>query len=148
MMSCKLKYLLPLLLLCVVQVYAGVVEDAEEELKKMGRGQEQRVLTEANRNVSSYPTQNSSSSQASESHVTKSSKNARAKAKSSETSANGASTTPASAGPEEATADTGRARADKMEKRQGRLVSFAIVLVLALLIFMATVAGKRLGKTE
>ena len=148
MMSCKLKYLLPLVLLCVVQVYAGVVEDAEEELKKMGRGQEQRFLTETSRNVNSYPTQSSSASRQSGSQATKSSKNARAKAKSPATSADGASTVSASAGPEEATADTGRAKADKMEKQQGRLMSLAIVLEPALLIFVATVAGKRLGKTE
>ena len=49
---------------------------------------------------------------------------------------------------DDAVEETGRTKLDKMEKRQGRLISFGIVLLLALLVFVATVAGKRLGKAE
>ena len=51
-----LRYLIAILLLSTLQVHAGVVEDAEEELKKMGRGQEQSFTADSERIAPSYPT--------------------------------------------------------------------------------------------
>jgi cobalamin biosynthesis Mg chelatase CobN len=140
-----LRYLLVILLLSTFQAYAGVVEDAEEELKKMGRGQEQRINAESDRSAPSYPTRRVNRSRPRGSKTSGTDQAAK-------TGSEGAAKTPGSNAPaalaEDAVEESGRAKLDKMEKRQGRLMSLGIVLLLAILIFVATVAGKRLGKSE
>lgn len=142
-----LRYLIAILLLSTLQVYAGVVEDAEEELKKMGRGQEQRLNSESDRMAPRFPTQSTNRIRNRSSH----SKTSRAKQSATTGQENTVQSSDSSApvaSAEDAVGESGRAKLDQMEKRQGRLMSLGIVLVLALLIFVATVAGKRLGKSE
>ena len=140
-----LRYLIAILLLSTFQVYAGVVKDAEEELKKMGRGQEQRVNAESERAIRSYPARSTTRSRSVGSNNTKTDQATSA-------GSDGTVQQPGVSAPvtstDEAVEESGRAKLDKMEKQQGRLISFGIVLLLALLVFVATVAGKRLGKAE
>jgi len=140
-----LRYLIAILLLSTFQVHAGVVEDAEEELKKMGRGQEQSFSADSERIAPSYPTRSENRSR---SGGSKTSQTSRTTKSGNEGAVQGSGSNTPAASTEDAVEEIGRAKLDKMEKRQGRLMSFAIVLVLALLIFVATVAGKRLGKSE
>ena len=141
-----LRYLIAILLLSTIHVHAGVVEDAEEELKKMGRGQEQSLKVDSEGGAPSYPIRSGNRSRSSGSNTSQASRNTKPGKEGAVQGTGGTSAPEASA--EDAVEEIGRAKLDKMEKRQGRLMSFAIVLVLALLIFVATVAGKRLGKSE
>lgn len=125
-----------------------MVEDAEEELKKMGRGEESTVVvTGVGRQSGTYPTQNvRTRSQRSRSGSTS------VRGERGRRASEGANSTAGSTQGGEATEDsvetTGRVKKDREEVKKGRLLSFGIVLFLALLVLLATAASRRFGSSE
>lgn len=131
------------MLLVAGQSWAGVVEDAEEELKKLGRGQQHLVVSGAGRHAAGYQTKRASSRTRRSRSATSQKRGERAQK---------ADTAGASVATGKTEPDTevlrGRVKKDRETKHKGRLVSFGVILFFALLVFLATVASKRLGSSE
>jgi hypothetical protein len=133
----------------VGQAWAGVVEDAEEELKKMGRGQERLVVTGAGRSEQGYPIPNASSrSQKSRSASDRARAGKRGVRNSDGDSGAASGSVVGDSDQSDSLMPNGRTKVDSREKKKGRLVSLGVVLLLALLIFLATAASRRLGSAE
>ncbi|MFA5507996.1 MAG: hypothetical protein WC314_21090 [Vulcanimicrobiota bacterium] len=141
----SLLYFLMVLFLATAPAWAGVVEDAEEELRKLGQGQEQhQQVTRTTRSSTTPPRPASTDRPArTNSEPVSSARPGRG----SEASESGNSTA-AAAATEEAPTETQRSRLDRSQKKQGRLASFGVILFLALLVGLATAAARRLGSSE
>ena len=130
------------------QAWAGVVEDAEEELKKMGKGQEQLVVSGSDRRAGNSPTRNVSSRTRQESRPgAEPGRKGRAKQRDTDSGSASGSVAADLAEPETAM-PSGRNKKDQRDKNKGRLASAGVVLFLILLVLLATAASRRLGSNE
>ena len=134
------------MLLATGQALGGVVEDAEEELKKLGKGQEQVVVSGSRSQSTGYPTRRSSTSTTR--GRTTGSNSERTRGESTGQSGTESSAVSTGTATPETVMPNGRTKKDRADKQKGRLVSFGVVLLFALLIFLATAASRRLSRSE
>lgn len=146
-MARRTTYLLFVFLLLVAgQAWAGVVEDAEEELKKLGRGQQQVVVSGTTNNSSDYQSRRANARTRTSRTTNEKSTVGRGRNTGAESS--GSTGTASGQEPPEMETRNLRVKKDSEMKQKGRLVSLGVILFFGLLIFLATVASRRLGNTE
>lgn len=128
--------------------WAGVVEDADEELKKAGQGKQ--TLQHVGTTNTGYPSPPSTTSNGSGQPSVRT-PDTRNRVRGRSTNSTGASVQGGSASVEvekKKPEAFGRARVDSESEKKGKLISWGVVIFLALLIAIATVLSRRLGQDE